>query len=136
MPRGTDKVRFMKSAAHHPFLLFFFICVWVMVAVSDGLTNRFEPKVAKRTPEELARRDFMAVCPPFYLRDEDDAVIDPVHGLHTRPYSPKQTCGTCHDYDLITSACHFQQRKDEVLSSGLKTTYPWMLSPGQYRGRY
>ncbi|MBW2610894.1 MAG: hypothetical protein JRE12_00825 [Deltaproteobacteria bacterium] len=25
------------------------------------------------------------------------------------PYSPKNTCGECHDYDAITNAYHFQQ---------------------------
>jgi hypothetical protein len=25
------------------------------------------------------------------------------------PYSPKNTCGECHEYDAITNAYHFQQ---------------------------
>ena len=34
------------------------------------------------------------------------------------PYSPKNTCGECHDYDAITNAYHFQQgRTDAGISS-------------------
>jgi hypothetical protein len=41
-------------------------------------------------------------------------LINPVAGINTdKPYSPKQTCGKCHDYDLITQGYHFQQGKDE-----------------------
>ncbi len=31
----------------------------------------------------------------------------------TEPYSPKQTCGGCHDYDLISNAYHFQQGRTD-----------------------
>lgn len=109
--------------------------------LSLGLASKaeevFTPKVADRSREELAARDAMAVCPPFFLRDENGAVIDPVKGINQdRPYSPKKTCGACHDYDLITSAYHFQQGKNEGLRPELVAAYPWMLSPGQYGGRY
>ena len=41
------------------------------------------------------------VCPPFNLYDEDGNIIDPVNNINSeKPYSPKQTCGKCHDYDL------------------------------------
>ncbi|RPI49096.1 MAG: hypothetical protein EHM49_10480, partial [Deltaproteobacteria bacterium] len=97
----------------------------------------FTPKVADRSHEELARRDFMAVCPPFFLKDEDGTIIDPVHRINQdRPYSPKKTCGACHDYDLITSAYHFQQGKNEKIKPELAAAYSWMLSPGNYGGRY
>lgn len=93
--------------------------------------------VSQRSADELARRDAMAVCPPFFLRDEAGQVIDPVHGVNAdRPYSPKQTCGACHDYARITRGFHFQQGRDEKLNPTLAAAYPWMYSPGQYGGRY
>ena len=30
------------------------------------------------------------------------------------PYSPKNTCGECHDYDAITNAYHFQQGRTDA----------------------
>jgi hypothetical protein len=48
------------------------------------------------------------VCPPFKLRDEQGRIIDPVHGVNDKgPYSSKQTCGACHNYQLITEGFHF-----------------------------
>ncbi len=109
---------------------------YVPCALAAGETA-FHPRVSERSPEELARRDFMSVCPPFFLRDEVGQVIDPVHGINDkRPYSPKKTCGQCHDYELITRGYHFQQGKDERLSPELAAMYPWMRTPGQYGGRY
>lgn len=95
------------------------------------------PKMQDRTAEELAARDFMAVCPPFFLLDEEGNKIDPANVINAdKPYSPKKTCGKCHDYDLITSAYHFQQGQGERLSAEIKAMYPWMTTPGQYGGRY
>ena len=54
------------------------------------------------------------VCPPFNLYDEDGKLIDPVHNINANtPYSPKQTCGKCHDYNKITEGFHFQQGTGE-----------------------
>ena len=54
------------------------------------------------------------VCPPFHLLDEEGDVIDPVKGANAdRPYSPKLTCGKCHDYATITEGYHFMQGKGE-----------------------
>ncbi len=107
-------------------------------AASSGIQpSGFHAKVSDRSPEELERRDFMSVCPPFFLKDQDGNIIDPVHGINTAvPYSPKKTCGQCHDYDRITSGYHFQQGADEKLSPELAAMYPWMRTPGQYGGRY
>ena len=92
-------------------LSFFFGNLFLPTGPAAG--EIFTSKVVDRSHEELARRDFMAVCPPFFLKDEDGTIIDPVHGINQdRPYSPKKTCGACHDYDLITSAYHFQQGKN------------------------
>ena len=84
-------------------------------------------------------KPFSGVCPPFFLRDEQGQIINPVKNENaTIPYSPKQTCGTagCHNYDKITKGYHFQQGKDEQPNQKLKSLYQWVLSPGQYGGRW
>jgi hypothetical protein len=53
------------------------------------------------------------------------------------PYSPRQTCGGCHDYDMITNAYHFQQGRTDaegriVISDGFDSKKPWNLSDGMY----
>jgi hypothetical protein len=53
------------------------------------------------------------------------------------PYSPKKTCGGCHDYERITNGYHFQQgRTDEdrkiVISDTFDQKYSWNLSSGMY----
>jgi hypothetical protein len=77
------------------------------------------------------------VCPPFQLYDEEGNPIDPVHGIHTnKPYSPKQTCGRCHDYEKITQGFHFQQGKDEEGTGVLTERYQWVSHPGNYGGNW
>ncbi len=53
------------------------------------------------------------------------------------PYSPKKTCGACHDYDRITNGYHFQQGRTDgagkiVISDTYDFKYPWNLSSGMY----
>ncbi len=84
-------------------------------------------------------KHFVGVCPPFFIKDEKGIPINPVKGENAGvPYSPKQTCGTagCHDYEKITSGYHFQQGKDEEPGRDLTKLYQWVLSPGQYGGRW
>ena len=50
------------------------------------------------------------------------------------PYSPKQTCGTCHGYATITKGYHFQQGFDRMRDR-YDPQRPWVLSPGMY-GRW
>jgi hypothetical protein len=77
------------------------------------------------------------VCPPFHLYDEDGELINPVAGINTdKPYSPKQTCGKCHDYDLITQGYHFQQGKDEMAGGSYSERYQWVSHPGNYGGNW
>jgi hypothetical protein len=79
------------------------------------------------------------VCPPFPLRDEAGAVIDPVHGRNdTVPYSPKQTCGAsgCHDYAVITKGFHFTQGQGEPVPPDMAARYAWVSSPGNYGGTW
>ncbi len=84
-----------------------------------------------------ATRGAIGVCPPFHLLDEKGNVVDPVGGVNANaPYSPKQTCGKCHDYGKITSGYHFRQGKGEAVSAEFKEKYPWVTSPGRYGGRW
>ena len=72
------------------------------------------------------------VCPPFFLRSEDGAVINPVTGLNAdKPISTRQTCGLegCHDYAAITKGYHFQQGWDQI-KDDFNPKKPWVLSPG------
>jgi hypothetical protein len=53
------------------------------------------------------------------------------------PYSPRKTCGYCHDYDRITNGYHFQQGRTNglgeiVISDTFDPKYPWNLSPGMF----
>jgi hypothetical protein len=63
-------------------------------------------------------------------------------------YSPKQTCGKCHDYQAVTKAYHFREgagrngenlsdqwsdkENDGTLYKYLANAYGHLLSPGQY----
>jgi len=79
------------------------------------------------------------VCPPFPLRDEHGAVINPLTGENaTVPYSPRQTCGAagCHDYDRITQGFHFQQGRGEAVPPIMARRYQWVTSPGNYGGNW
>lgn len=81
----------------------------------------------------------MGVCPPFPLRDERGAVINPVARINDRvPYSPRQTCGAagCHDYAKITEGFHFTQGKGEAVSAKFAARYNWVTSPGNYGGTW
>jgi hypothetical protein len=53
------------------------------------------------------------------------------------PYSPKKTCGDCHNYDQITNGYHFQQGRTDgtgkiIISDTFDPKYPWNLSSGMY----
>ncbi|MBD3236291.1 MAG: hypothetical protein GF330_06295 [Candidatus Eisenbacteria bacterium] len=70
------------------------------------------------------------ICPPFHLRNDAGEIINPLTGAHDdEPYSPRQTCGACHDYDTITQGYHFQQGWDEI-SDDFNPEMPWVLSRG------
>ncbi len=69
-------------------------------------------------------------CVPFHLKTEDGRIINPLTGENAdQPYSPRQTCGACHNYDQITKGFHFQQGWDEI-KDGFKKDKPWVLSDG------
>jgi len=69
-------------------------------------------------------------CIPFHLKTEDGQIINPITGENAdQPYSPRQTCGTCHNYDEITKGFHFQQGWD-IIKDNFKPKMPWVLSDG------
>lgn len=77
------------------------------------------------------------VCPPFHLRDEDGQIIDPVKGENaSRPYSPKMTCGGCHNYDKITQGYHFTQGMGEAPTAEQSARHGWTSSPGNFGGSW
>jgi len=79
----------------------------------------------------------MSVCPPFNLYDENGNIIDPVNNINANvPYSPKQTCGKCHDYEKITKGFHFQQGRGEKPTEEMSKRYQWVTSPGVYGGNW
>jgi hypothetical protein len=62
---------------------------------------------------------------------------DPLSIESKIPYSPKKTCGACHDYDQITNGYHFQQGRTDgagkiIISDTYDSKYPWNLSSGMY----
>jgi hypothetical protein len=111
------------------------LLIAIVLVIISLVTMRTESKKILLTDRELITQS--GVCPPFNLYDEVGNVIDPVHGLNAeKPYSPKQTCGKCHDYDKITQGFHFQQGKDEVASGNLAERYQWVSNPGNYGGNW
>ena len=72
--------------------------------------------------------------PQIVIRGFDDT---PLSNDSQFPYSPKRTCGACHDYDRITSGYHFQQGRTDgngktVISDTFDPKYSWNLSSGMY----
>jgi ubiquitin C-terminal hydrolase len=69
-------------------------------------------------------------CGSFYLRTEDGQIINPLTGENSdKPFSSRQTCGSCHDYNTITQGFHFQQGWDRI-SDSFSESMPWVLSDG------
>ena len=77
--------------------------------------------------------------PPSHV----DVVLRDVHGEalplnSNQPYSPRMTCGRCHDIDTISHGYHFQQGRADVNGKiDERLTKPWsqqvaVLSPGMY----
>ena len=48
------------------------------------------------------------------LKDRSGAALTPTS---TEPYSPRQTCGACHDVDSIANGYHFQQGRTDALGN-------------------
>ncbi|MBL7128795.1 MAG: hypothetical protein ISS16_07395 [Ignavibacteria bacterium] len=77
------------------------------------------------------------VCPPFHLLDESGEIINPLIELNIdKPYSPRQTCGRCHDYNKITEGYHFTQGAGENPTELQTERYQWVSTPGNYGGSW
>jgi hypothetical protein len=73
--------------------------------------------------------------PDVALRDRLGNNLD---AFSSEPYSPRQTCGPCHDFEMITNAYHFEQgrtnlegeivMKDDYFDDGRY----FLLSAGMY----
>ena len=67
-----------------------------------------------------------------------DRLGNPLTSDSTEPYSPRQTCGTCHDVDSIANGYHFTQGRtnaagtmqmtDDFFSDGRD----WLKSDGMF----
>lgn len=52
-----------------------------------------------------------------------------------KPYSPRATCGQCHDYESITHSFHIEQGRDETDDGfGAKVGLPQLVGPGYFGG--
>jgi len=103
-----------------------------LVGAGSALAAQDTAAAGKTPPPRV-----LGVCPPFHLLDEDGNVIDPVKGVNAdKPYSPKQTCGKCHDYDKITRAYHFRMGAGEKPTAELAARCQWASTPGFYGGTW
>jgi len=71
-------------------------------------------------------------CPPFYLKTDRGETINPMTGENAdQPYSPRKTCGACHDVDKISKGYHFMMDWDKASDDRFKDTdTPWLVSTG------
>jgi len=85
---------------------------WLLVAMATGLYAR------------------TWIHTPFFLKTEDGQIINPLTGENAdQPYSSRQTCGACHNYDEIVKGYHFQQGWDRI-KDNFDPKKPWVLSDG------
>lgn len=94
---------------------------------------------ALRAQDNIVAKRALGVCPPFQLRDELGAVINPAQQINTgTPYSPKMTCGRveCHDYRKITEGFHFTQGAGEQPTESQKRRVGWASTPGNFGGSW
>jgi hypothetical protein len=116
-----------------PFILIGIIIITLIVIALISKTSL----TGKATLTDRKLITQKGVCPPFNLYDEEGNLIDPVNNVNTgKPYSPKQTCGKCHDYEKITQGFHFQQGKDEQATGLVAERYQWVSHPGNYGGNW
>lgn len=102
-----------------------------------GVSSAPQPPSLSGSKQAIQRISVDGVCPPFFLCDESGNVIDPVHGINAdNPYSPKQTCGKCHDYNKTTEGFHFQQGRGEKPIALTAERCLWVTSPGNYGGNW
>lgn len=82
------------------------------------------------------------IIPPPSATHDDIVLRDrwgnPLQVGSTEPYSPRRTCGECHDVDTIANGYHFQQgRTDAAGNIHMTDDFNgdgrfWLLSDGMY----
>jgi hypothetical protein len=107
-----------------------FMAVLVTVAAAILVARGFEPDVTRLSPAFAESKPAVSAHAPVVLLDESGRRIE----LNSdKPYSPKQTCGACHDYEAINKAYHFQLGADQISDDyGKKVGKPWISSLGQF----
>ncbi|MBA7518785.1 hypothetical protein ES705_10858 [subsurface metagenome] len=128
------KLNLMKKKISPAILLILLTIAFVVVIAVSQTKQPPDPFINELSQTAISTE---GVCPPFYLLTEDADTINPVKGLNSdKPYSAKQTCGKCHDYDKITEGYHFQQGKGEKLPEKTADRYQWASTPGNYGGNW
>lgn len=90
----------------------------------------FSPMIPHSPPSSSQEKQH----PKIDLRGYDGSLLS----MESKsPYSPKKTCGACHDYERITRGYHFQQGRTNgsgkiSVSDSYDSKYPWNLSSGMY----
>jgi len=128
-----------ETSPFHSFFIFVpFAVLVVLLCIVSAAFAAANPEFSTAKPGITdAAKDAMGICPPFYLRDEQGRIINPLKGINADvPYSPEKTCGQCHDYNKITKGYHFQLGRDEKITETFSEIYPWTTSYGQYGGRW
>jgi hypothetical protein len=107
------------------------VLVLIIIFIIIAVINNTGLKVINTGVTKNESPSASGVCPPFNLYDEDNNIINPVNNINSdAPYSPKQTCGKCHDYEKITQGFHFQQGRGEKPTEEMSKRYQWVTSPG------
>ena len=75
---------------------------------------------------------YSKTCTSYFLKTDNGDTINPVSGENAdQPFSTKQTCGTCHDYEKISKGYHFNMDWDKADDDLFKDTdTPWLFSTG------
>ncbi len=111
--------------------------VLTVILIGVSTVQSAEPLAAEGSSKTRAKSPPAGVCPPFHLRDEDGEVINPVKDENAgKPYSPKMTCGACHDYEKITKGFHFTQGVGETPTAEQAARCLWASTPGNFGGNW
>jgi len=102
----------------------------LVLALMYGISNQQTCKV--NVVQAAFAQGSEKAHPPIELLSDDGKPIDP-DSKNPQPYSTKQTCGSCHDYEAINKSYHFQLGADQISDDyGKKAGKPWISSKGQF----
>lgn len=96
-------------------------CLWALVAAGQEPTKRLGDgnDGNRSTPVHWIE-----------LKDENGRPIR-ANDLNPAPFSPRQTCGECHDYDKISGGWHFSGHRDDIPAG--RRGQPWVLVDAKTR---